>query len=39
MLIQWLGCQVISYFSIHETKMQSGKLVYSYSSLYKSLQF
>lgn len=33
MLTQWFGCQLISCHSMHETKMQSGKLVYSYSSL------
>lgn len=33
MLTQWFGCQLISCHSMHETKMQSGKPVYSYSSL------
>lgn len=28
MLIQWFDYQLISYFSIHEIEMQSGKLVY-----------
>lgn len=39
MPILWFGWQVISYFSTHENKRQSGKLVCSYSSLKNFLQF